>query len=77
MLNELRMRRKKSPLSTRPGDFKETVSRKNQMGYTSLGRAKHKFKFLAILPKKSYFAHYCTSLRKKHEKLPYLCEFWR
>jgi hypothetical protein len=35
-LNELRMCRKQSALSARPGDFKETVSQKNRTGYNTL-----------------------------------------
>jgi hypothetical protein len=36
MLNELRMHRKNSPLSTQPGKFKKKVSRKKGMWYSTL-----------------------------------------
>jgi hypothetical protein len=53
---ELRMRRKKSPLSTQPVELKGTVSRKNLNGIFYPGLGKNKLKFLAILPKKFHSA---------------------
>jgi hypothetical protein len=46
------MRRKKSALSTQPGEFKGTVSRENEWGFIKvLERTKYKLLFLADITK--------------------------